>query len=91
MILILEIILTIWAWRKGWGVKSLIPSVVIFGLAFIMGMFIAAAKGDIEAIRPMFILFDLGLLGVLIYMIAKPPITDVTPEIVEKEENFKFE
>lgn len=89
--LILEIALTIWAWRKGWGAKSLLPAVIIFGFAFLVGVFIAGANGDVEAVRPMFIVLDLALIGILIYMIAKPPITDVVPEVFKKEDSFKIE
>lgn len=91
MLVILEIILTIWVWRKGWGAKALIPSVAVFGFAFIMGMFIGVANGNIDTVRPLFFLLDLGLIGVLSYMIAKPPITDVVPEIVKEEETFKLD
>jgi len=91
MLIILEIILTIWAWRKGWGAKALLPAGIILGFSFLVGIFIAVANGNIDAVKPMFIVLDLVMVGVLTYMIAKPPVTNIVPEVLGEEENFKLE
>lgn len=37
LMLIIQIIMTVVAWKKGWGPKALLPMVIGLGLAFIIG------------------------------------------------------
>ena len=72
MLLILEIILTISAWRRGWKAWALLPTAIAFGVAFIIG-FVAGANGGSEGgVVGIAIALDVVCIAVLIGMIAKP-------------------
>lgn len=71
--LIIEIILTVFVWRKGWNWMSLIPT----GLAFIIG-FMLGASGSVDASSVGVIFIDVLAIIALILMLVFPPKT-VTP------------
>jgi hypothetical protein len=80
MILLLEIIYCVLAFRRGWGLRALIPLATSAGLGLLIG---AVAPDALEPFGPGFILatlFDLGVLGVLVTMSKTAPETHlVTP------------
>ena len=48
LLLIVEILLTVAAWRKGWKGWALLPWAVCFYTLFIGGVFIGAAGGHVD-------------------------------------------
>ena len=82
MLFIVEILLTIFAWRNGWKWLALLPVGIAFFIAFFIGLGIGYAGGTVIPEGVIFI--DLIAIGVLIYMTAKCK----TPvEIPNKPEN----
>ncbi len=80
MILILEIILTINAWNKGWRWWALLPVAIVFGVAYIIGAVIGASGGTIE--NPLsFIIFDILLIIVQIALICMPKKISVSDNV----------
>ena len=66
MILILEIILTIVAWNRGWKAQALIP----VGVVFVIGMIIGVLSGGNSDVIQTAILFDiLGVVALLVMAI----------------------
>lgn len=66
--LIIQVILTIFAWRNGWRWYSLLP----VGIAVVIGLMAGLAsggQGDISWV----VFFDLGSIIALIVMCAKKP------------------
>ena len=70
--LIIEAILTIFAWRNGWKWYSLIPIAVAFGLGFILGMLITLSGGNVGN-GLWGIILDVGAIAALIVMACKKP------------------
>jgi hypothetical protein len=68
MLLIIEIILTIVAWNKGWKWLSLLP----VGIAILLGFGIGFCGGTIES-NPEVIFIDILAIIVLIIMSLKTP------------------
>lgn len=60
MLLFLEIMLTISAWKKGWGWKTLIPVAIAAAIAFFGGIVIGVSGGTI-ANKGAFIIIDILL------------------------------
>jgi len=73
MLLILEIALTVAAWRKGWGLRALLPLAFAFGLAFIMGVVGGASGGSVSDLTVPCFLCDLGAVIALIVMTRRAP------------------
>ncbi|MGO8757449.1 MAG: hypothetical protein ACLQG3_04925 [Terracidiphilus sp.] len=73
MLLILEIALTIAAWRKGWGARALLPLVFGFGAAFLIGLVIGAAGGSTDGAAVFGILCDVGVVIALGIMARRAP------------------
>ena len=71
MIFIAEVILTIFAWRKGWRVKALWP----MGIAFFTGFSIALVLLELNVPIPRGLgtIIDMACIGVLIKMVVSPP------------------
>jgi hypothetical protein len=67
MLLVLEIVLTVWAWRKGWKAWSLLPLGIVAGVGFIIG-FMGVNLDQIGVIGT---LFDLSAITALIVIVAK--------------------
>ncbi len=73
---IIQIILIIFAWGKGWKGYALIPTGTTLSFGFFMGIALGAS-GHEAAIRtaPFFVLgllLDLAAICVLIYMVCRP-------------------
>lgn len=70
MILILEILLTVKAYKKGWRAWALLPPVVITGI----GLLLVGAGGPAANISPFaYLPFDLLIVGILGVMAWKGP------------------
>ena len=70
--LIVEIVLAIVAWRRGWKAWALLPLGAGVVLAFIVGFIIGLSdEGDDFPVEA-FAIFDLVIIVVMIIMIAKP-------------------
>lgn len=73
MILALEIILTVVAWRKGWKSKALIPVVIILGGTILFGLLAGASGLNSNDIFFPSLVFDFVLIGILSTMCAYVP------------------
>ena len=73
LMMIIQIILTVVAWKKGWGGKALLPMVIGLGLAFIIGISAGLAGGSPRDIAAPLVLIDLGMLISLIVMVSRKP------------------
>ena len=73
MILIIEILLTIRAWQKGWKGWALLPLGVGILMGFFVGIAAGAGGGTIEDILPLCVLIELGIIVSLIAMSVKAP------------------
>jgi hypothetical protein len=71
--LIIEIILTIFVWRKGWRWWSLLPAALGLLIGFIIGYGIGVAGGDITAATGTSLLIDVGVIIALIIMLVNGP------------------
>ena len=72
MLIIVEIILTIAAWRKGWRWLALLPLSGVLGIAFLIGFLAGAVGSEQDLIIPC-LLLDLSGLIALIVMTAQKP------------------
>lgn len=71
--LLIEIILTIFVWRKGWRWISLLPIGIALFIALFMGFGIGVSNGDVnEAIGLGFILDVLAIIALIIMLTVKP-------------------
>ncbi|MCL6503740.1 MAG: hypothetical protein K6T86_13740 [Pirellulales bacterium] len=68
MLLILEIALTIAAWRRGWKALALLPIVLAFGAGFALPLFVGTEQAMAMADNLWFV--DLGVAAVLGLMAA---------------------
>jgi uncharacterized membrane protein YfcA len=91
MLFLIEVCLTIAAWRKGWGAKALIP----FGVGMVVAMLLGAAVGlsggqrAVAQAFPMFLILDLALIAVLAWLATRAPQEvplSVVPEVTPSEE-----
>jgi hypothetical protein len=71
--LIVEIILTVFAWRKGWKAWALLPVGIALAIGLLIGFSVGASGGNAESVRGIGIFLDIVAIGVLIYMTAKGP------------------
>lgn len=73
MILILEIILTIIAWVRGWKWRALIPLISLLVIGFMAGMLLLSLGIDPEVFVPAGIFIDfLGVIALIIMIVVKP-------------------
>ena len=73
MLLILEIALTVAAWRKGWRFRALVPLASAWVISFLMGASVGLAGGTIDKLAPLLILLELTCTGVLIALASRSP------------------
>lgn len=79
--LIIEIVLTIVAWQRGWKWKALLPTGIAFGIGSIVGFSVGNSGGSLEDVTWV-VIFDIIAIIVLIMMcINKPASKSVTPPI----------
>jgi hypothetical protein len=72
MLVTLEIVLTAIAWVQGWGAKALAPSIGTSALGIVATVATAFGGPHLAYVRPLAFLFDLAILGVLLYMVEHP-------------------
>ena len=73
MLLILEIILTVVAWRKGWKAYALLPFGITFLFGFLMALAVQSSGGSISPVSPVGLIVELINIGVLIRLATKAP------------------
>ncbi len=71
--MIIEIVLTVIAWRRGWKWWALIPLGAAVSIAFSVGFVIGMLGGSAGPVMPFFMLLDIGCLLALIILIVLPP------------------
>ena len=71
--LIIEIILTIFAWKNGWKWLSLIPIGAALLLGLFMGIVIGASGGDITTTNGLAIFLDISAIIALIILVSRKP------------------
>lgn len=67
--IILEIILTIVAWNRGWRWLSLIPIVACFLIGFFIGIYAVQSGTPVEEFKNLFVIDLIGIIA-LVVMIA---------------------
>jgi len=65
MLLILEIILTVKAWKNGWKALALLPLGLALGVGFVIGAAMAVSGGSMEDYWGFCLLGDLAAIAVL--------------------------
>lgn len=83
--LIIEIILTVFAWRKGWKWLALLPVGIALLIGFIIGFSVGFSGGDVSTLGNGVIFIDVMAIIALIIMIVKGPKT------LEQKEKIKNE
>jgi hypothetical protein len=73
LMLIIQISLTVSAWRKGWKGWALLPMAIELTLAFIVGAAVGASGGSVEDLWGPFFLVDLLTVAALITMACRAP------------------
>ena len=73
MLTIVEIVLTVAAWRKGWGARALLPLGCSLSFAFILGLIVGATGSSVITAQLITVGVDLVITGVLIWMIVRSP------------------
>jgi len=71
---IIEIALAIWAWNRGWRGWSLLPIGIGWAIVLVVG-FVLYDAGVLKIVVPNIrglIIIELAVLGMLIFMIARP-------------------
>jgi hypothetical protein len=71
MLLVLEIVLTVTAWRRGWKAWALAPVLGCVALGMLIGFVSGINGGDVEGLMGMCLLLDLGCIVSLIVMAVK--------------------
>jgi len=66
MLIIVEIALTVMAWRRGWKAWALLPMFLGVSLSFAFGLALAASGvNNMSAILPFAVLFDIAIIVAL--------------------------
>jgi hypothetical protein len=74
MLIIVELILTVFAWRKGWRWKALIPVACTISLGLFAGTAIGLSGGQLSgATNVLFFFGDLASTAILIVLCVKKP------------------
>jgi hypothetical protein len=80
---LLEVWLTVVAWRKGWRARALVPLAATVISAMLIGFSVGLAGGSIKPVTPVFLLLEFACLGVLIAMATRAPKVDQSAQTVE--------
>jgi hypothetical protein len=73
MLLLLEIFLTVRAWKKGWGARALIPMALVFTMGFLLGAAQAAAGATSFTLPAAAVVLDLAAVVALGVMARRAP------------------
>lgn len=85
MLLLIEIILTIFAWRKGWKWRALLPLGICLCLGFMIGVTIGALGGNVESVDGIVILDIIAVIALIIMTATSPKSKEVIEQSVNKE------
>ena len=72
MLWILEIGLTVWAWKRGWRGWALLPLTIGLGASFLSGFYIGFSGGseeNLENMMGLFLLMDVAVIVSLVLMV----------------------
>jgi len=69
--IIIEGILTIWAWNVGWRAKSLLPMSIEFVIGVLIGMMITLFEWNFDKVMSNVSFISFITIGILIFMIVK--------------------
>jgi len=69
--LIIEIVLTILAWNRGWKWLALLPVGIALAIGFCMGLGIGASGGSVSDVQGIAVVFDIIAIIALIIMCVK--------------------
>ena len=83
MLLILEIWLTVKAWRKGWRAWALLPLGIVMAVAFLIGVAVGASGGSVGNAYPVALLVELAGIGALIRLATRAPRQTQLPSMSE--------
>jgi len=86
MLLVVEIILTVTAWRRGWRWQALLPMAATLFVSLVAGLAIAAAGGIHDGFPWPLVLLDFGCVTALGVMVKKAPRRRVSNEYVKPVE-----
>ena len=75
MLLIIEVVLVIAAWRRGWKGWAFLPLGAAFGLGFLLSLVTGSTGASIDAISGFALVFDIACIGALIGMVIKPRVS----------------
>jgi len=75
MLLLLEIALTVSAWKAGWGARALIPAAVALAFGMLLGAATGATEGALAGGQAvgLFLFLDFLLIGALAVMSRTAP------------------
>jgi hypothetical protein len=73
MLLILEIVLAVKAFKNGWRWRVLWPFGIGFTTAFLMGVAAVAGGGSTDAVAPLALLVEVGIIVALSMMAWRAP------------------
>jgi hypothetical protein len=71
--LLLEIVLLVKAWKKGWGAKALLPVASGFVLMFLIGVALGVGGATRINFAPLGFLIDVGVVVALALMVRRAP------------------
>jgi hypothetical protein len=74
--LIIEIILTVFVWKKGWKWMALLPLGGALFIGFLIGLGIGASGGSVDDVSGLAVFIDVAAIVALIIMLIKGPKTD---------------
>ena len=89
MLLVLEIILAVAAWRGGWKAWALTPIAVGLFLAFVFGAVMGASGESMNAVVAVGLLLDLAVIGTLVVMVARPRTAEQRTKATEAAAEFE--
>jgi hypothetical protein len=72
MLLVLQIVLTIAAWLRGWKGWALLPLGIAVGVGFLIGLYMGESGVSDDIFYMVSLMIDLACIGVLIGMVIKP-------------------
>jgi hypothetical protein len=83
MLLIVEIVLTVFAWRKGWKAWALLPLGIVMCIGFFVGIMIGAGSITNDVLLPLSLLFDGTATVVLIILAIHAPASALKKTLAE--------
>lgn len=87
--LIIEIVLTVFAWRKGWKWLALLPMGLALIIGALIGFAIGTSGGNVTGATGFGIALDVFAIIALIIMMAKPPKLETNVEELKDSTQLK--